>query len=479
VLELRALTRLACDHLEYGNVARAEAVIAARTALADAIAQARYRWQSPLLWSMHAMPRGRFEECETRIVEARRIAAETPDPNAQRCIEFHRFSMLLVAGRPQALKEQEGKTHQTLLTLVGNHDLDDWVTAVTAAQCGDKRRAVEVLRSIGQGRCTARNERATLLEAAVLAGAADFYTALYPQLDSADNTNASWGPFAFACMYPKARVLAMAAFALGREDEAIRHCERALELAERMDADAHRAWVHLTWGEGTGERGRLELALELAQKLDMPAVAERARAAMDKARPHPAGESALPSLALRHDRSRNEWTIEHAGRSFRLKDLRGLRMLAQLVDQPGREIHALDLASEGGGDPGDAAAADLGDAGEVIDLRARNAYKLRIDELREELAEAESFSDSARAASLRGELDALTQQIAAAVGIGGRERRAGSAAERARVAVQRRIREAIKKIAEQDAVLGRHLDWAVRTGTFCAYEPAGRKSAAK
>jgi hypothetical protein len=77
---------------------------------------------------------------------------------------------------------------------------------------------------------------------------------------------------------------------------------------------------------------------------------------------------------------------------------------------------------------------------------------------------------------LRYELDALTDQIAGAVGLGGRERRSGSAVERARVVVQRRVREAIKKIADQDADLGRHLDWTVRTGTFCQYEPRGRRS---
>ena len=51
------------------------------------------------------------------------------------------------------------------------------------------------------------------------------------------------------------------------------------------------------------------------------------------------------------------------------------------------------------------------------------------------------------------------------------------AVERARITVQRRVREAIKKIADHEAELGRHLDWAVRTGTYCAYEPLGRGSA--
>jgi hypothetical protein len=150
-------------------------------------------------------------------------------------------------------------------------------------------------------------------------------------------------------------------------------------------------------------------------------------------------------------------------------------MLAQLVESPGREIHVLDLASEGEGDAA-SSAVDLGDAGEVIDVRAREAYKARITDLREDLAEAESQHDEARAARIRAELEALVQQIAAAVGLGGRERRSGSAAERARVTVQRRVREAIKKIADQDADLGRHLDKAVRTGTFCVYEPDGRKN---
>jgi hypothetical protein len=180
------------------------------------------------------------------------------------------------------------------------------------------------------------------------------------------------------------------------------------------------------------------------------------------------------TFALRRDGA--EWVCEHAGRSFRLKDVRGLGMIAALVSRPDCEIHAVDLATDPDAGAGEGAI-DLGDAGEVIDLRARETYKKRIVELREELDEAESWKDGARAARIRGELEALTQQIAAAVGIGGRERRTGSAAERARVTVQRRVREAIKKIAEQDAALGRHLDVSVRTGTFCAYEPEGRKRA--
>jgi hypothetical protein len=149
-------------------------------------------------------------------------------------------------------------------------------------------------------------------------------------------------------------------------------------------------------------------------------------------------------------------------------------MLAKLVEHPNRELHALDLAA----DPDDdGAVIDAGDAGVVLDEKARSAYQKRIAELRTEVDDAERCADSSRADRARCELELLIQQLASAVGLGGRDRRVGSAAERARTLVQRRIREAIRKIAEQEPELGRHLDWAIRTGTFCAYEPMGRNAA--
>ncbi len=61
---------------------------------------------------------------------------------------------------------------------------------------------------------------------------------------------------------------------------------------------------------------------------------------------------------------------------------------------------------------------------------------------------------SARA---RSEIDAIAEQLAAAVGIGGKDRRSSSEAERARSAVTKRIKEAINKIGEVTPALGCHL----------------------
>jgi hypothetical protein len=58
------------------------------------------------------------------------------------------------------------------------------------------------------------------------------------------------------------------------------------------------------------------------------------------------------------------------------------------------------------------------------------------------------------------------------VGLGGRDRRAASDLERARVSVTRTLRSAIASVREQHPELGAHLAASVRTGTYCRYAPA-------
>jgi len=112
------------------------------------------------------------------------------------------------------------------------------------------------------------------------------------------------------------------------------------------------------------------------------------------------------------------------------------------------------------------------DAGPVLDTQAKAAYRARVAELQEDIDEADSFNDPERAARAREELGFLARELAGAVGLGGRDRKTGSDAERARVNVTRAIRTALKRIADHDPDLGRSLGSAIRTGTFCVYEPA-------
>jgi hypothetical protein len=150
---------------------------------------------------------------------------------------------------------------------------------------------------------------------------------------------------------------------------------------------------------------------------------------------------------------------------FRLKDSRGLRILALLIASPNRELHVTDLSAP------DGQGGHVEDAGDMLDAQSIASYRERVADLREQIAEAEDWADQGRVARMQEELEALTGELARGLGLGGRARRASSSSERARVNVRKRVQEAIARISEQNPTLGRHLESAIKTGTFCAYYP--------
>jgi hypothetical protein len=68
-------------------------------------------------------------------------------------------------------------------------------------------------------------------------------------------------------------------------------------------------------------------------------------------------------------------------------------------------------------------------------------------------------------------MEMLAAELGRAVGLGGRVRRAGGAAERARSAVQRRIKNALDRIGEHAPALAAYLGRTVRTGNACVFRP--------
>jgi ATP/maltotriose-dependent transcriptional regulator MalT len=152
----------------------------------------------------------------------------------------------------------------------------------------------------------------------------------------------------------------------------------------------------------------------------------------------------------------------------------------------GREFHVLDLVAAETGSDGQIESgrafglshAALGDAGEMLDARAKDAYRRRLAEIEDDIEQARALGDTERAAQADAERDFLVRELSRAVGLGGRDRRAASASERARVGVTRAVRQAIGRIGEHHPQLGEHLNRAVRTGTQCAYLPDSRSPAA-
>jgi hypothetical protein len=186
------------------------------------------------------------------------------------------------------------------------------------------------------------------------------------------------------------------------------------------------------------------------------------------------------------------WTVGYGRKSFRLKDTKGLGYLAHLLRHPAAEFHVLDLAGgiAGRGDDDESSQSapnlprgaedlekagihigSLGDAGEMLDHQAKATYRRRLSELREELEEAKELANVERAEQAEQEIDALTRELARAVGLGGRSRRAGSASERARQSVAKTIKSVLERIAQSDAATGDIFSRCIRTGTFCSYQP--------
>ena len=172
------------------------------------------------------------------------------------------------------------------------------------------------------------------------------------------------------------------------------------------------------------------------------------------------------------------WTLDFQGRVARLRDRSGLRYVATLLANPNREILALDLVNGptiqpigNGSKDGDLTASSVREVVPLLDDRAKAAYRARLDELEGELSEAERFNDPERASRVRAERDAVTRELARAVGLGGRDRPSGSPAERARISVTKSIKTALNSIATANPALGRYLEATIRTGTYCSYSP--------
>ena len=279
-----------------------------------------------------------------------------------------------------------------------------------------------------------------------------------------------------------ARLVAALATLEGRFDEGAALFEVALEANERVGATLPLAHTRRMYAELLRRRDRPEDPARRAELIDQAAddyrrmgLAARLEELLAGAAPHATPDPPDPDPTLGRLRRDGElWRLDYAARSAVVRHAKGMVDLATLLSAPGHEVHVLDLVSSfarGQGSVADAAHGPEGDLGPVIDDRARVAYQRRLTELDQELADADAAGDQDGAERAGAERDALVAQLTTAYGLGGRARRAGDPAERARSTVTRRIRDAIRRIEQVHPALGRHLDRAVRTGLFCVYLP--------
>ena len=160
------------------------------------------------------------------------------------------------------------------------------------------------------------------------------------------------------------------------------------------------------------------------------------------------------------------WHVVFKGANVHVPDLKGLWHLRELVARPHEFVSALALIGASSGEP-----IPRGDTGPLLDREALRQYRRRLAELDDDLDNAVVQGDTGRQAKRIAERDALIAELKRATGLGGRPRRSGSPAEKARLNVTRTIRHAIADLSTKVPELAEHLDESIVTGLSCCYRP--------
>jgi tetratricopeptide (TPR) repeat protein len=465
--------------LEVGDVMGTDIETDLYTQAAEILRQPLYLWYVDLWRGMRAQLDGRFDDALAAADDAARVGARAHSVNAKMLAYVLRWTVFAQQGRWIEAHEN-AQAASELMTGWGNPyfaNADAWLFGIGGA-FEQARAALRRLPDPSGAWITKDAEwLATMCQLSFALSllddrdaARDAYERLLPYRGRFGIEGIGAGSHG-----PVEHHLGLLARTSGRIDDAIAHFEAALEADRRIGAPFLEATVlrelastlRLRNADGdaaradalTSDGATIERRLSGGQIVDetVPVVA-------------PAGRSADSVF-----RSEGEfWTLAFDGSTVRVKDTKGMHDIGELLARPGAEVPALDLATERAVVPARTDVSGLhepGHAGELLDEQARAQYKARLIELEQEIDEAVSLGDDAGAERARVERDALTRELTSAYGLGGRPRRSGDPAERARTTVTRRIKEAIGRIEELHPPLGRHLRNSVRTGTFCSYRP--------
>jgi hypothetical protein len=484
---MRGYMRMIIDAMELGDAATMDHAIEQYDALAEGLGLPHYQWTAAAFRVMRATTRGEFSAADVALARARRLAERAQDSNASLTLLMQQLALAEMRGDEPQVRELAARLENRCSHLPQSDLYLKPALLAIPLRIGEPLADTDGIDEAYVRRVIQFNDMGAMVSLGeVLAARRDAALAetVYRFLVPHEARCGHWGLLGIRWSGPVARVLGMLAATTGRTAQADAHFAEALGVARRMNARAWIAYITVDWAEAAQPRREerfcalLAEAQSLAQELGMAGLLKRIAACREARTPAAPRIEASPPVAasraqvptvdyFRLARDGEVWLCECEGRSFRLRDSRGMQMLARLIADPGNEIHVLDLMG-----PGDAEQpADAGDSGELLDDRARRDYRRRLETLRSRLEDAEAMNDTAAADAAREEIEQLSDELARAFGLDGRPRRAGSVAERARVNVQRRLKHALERIGKECPAAGRHLDWAVRTGTFCSYQP--------
>ncbi|HEX6275654.1 MAG TPA: hypothetical protein VFZ53_21580, partial [Polyangiaceae bacterium] len=423
--------------------------------------------------------------------DARRLGAEANDGTAETLFRLNREGLLRAAERHEELIAWQPALRQAF---EGYRFASAWQPLASGLAHAHREDAAQAAQYLGLLPLRMPDNLYSLFfhaEVTAIAGGDALVADVYERLCRVPDDYVMLGMSYFSWEGPRSRLLALLLARLGRFDEASAAFEDAMKRCAALEAVPYLARTEYEYGRLLGARNvpehreravsLLRSAAQRAMTLGMPGLihlaerrlAELPGAPRSGAPDGPLANDVRESAVLELSRDGEFFALSFEGATLRLRDSLGLRYLARLVQSAGTDVHVLDLVRERGtSDASDLA--DAGDAGELLDDEARARYEKRLLDLREAESEADAFGDRAKAARAREEIAFLAQELSRAVGLGGRKRRAGAAVERARSAVQRRIRHALERIAAQAPALGEFLSKSVSTGINCSFRPTQR-----
>jgi hypothetical protein len=465
---IAAYSRLALDHLELGDMSGYEQVANAYEPIAQKYGAAAMPWRVPLMRSMLALSRDDFAESERWQAEAARLA---DTPRARRAVAYHRICFFRAAERHTELRASLGELRNLWMEMPYGPMLADARVAGSLARIGAVDEIRALLEALPDGAIKEEINAAALGEAVACVGDVERAKQVLQALPTFATRWLFYWLDVEILELPADHVTAQMQALAGDWESSERNFESALRAVEQLGRRSAIARVKFERGDllvqcnRDIERARTMIAEARAIAADLGldelvALIDRRHGAAPQV---PAAPAARQTFAIA--REGEYYAITSNRGTLRFKATRGFQYLAQLVERAGTDIHVLELV--GSQD------ADRGDAGEVVDHKAMRAYRERAEALRDVLEDAEARGNVDRAERARSELEALATELSRGSAIGGKLRRSESAVDRARSAVQRRIKDALDRIAEQDPELGTWLRRAVHTGNHCSFRGTG------
>jgi hypothetical protein len=270
------------------------------------------------------------------------------------------------------------------------------------------------------------------------------------------------GSLGIVCFGSAHRSLGWCALTAGDIDRAVVHFRRAIEEDIRVGnlpmlaiTRADLAAV-LAPSDRTAAHELLSEAVAAGARFGMTRWVEQWQAQRDLL-----DTTARPQAAGRWCRRDKVWEVEVGSMRVVVPNSIGMAMIAVLLAAPYSDISVEAFTG----------APHTPTRQKVLDARARDELRKRLNALHQAIELADANGDAKRSLQLTEELERIRSELARMLRPGGGSRDFTTPGERSRTSVQKAIRRALDRIGEQAPEFAEKLRRSIHTGAYCRFQP--------